>query len=390
MLSSRLQSGLIVLLQHRQSLGDFGLAEFARAVASVGSSILVCRSGEAPLCRDVPPLGLGEFFCDEVVAPPAKWPAVLRQRGMSAVRGIVTNDEYLLGHAQQLSADAGCACMLPSALDHYRDKAVMRRAFETAGLPIPRSISHGDLSGRENSVDAGSSPAQRVIVKPRAEANLRGIYTSVFADLDSPDFDGKVVEEFLDGPQYHCELLIRDGEIRPLLVGRYVRPLLDLASGGISGSVEIRGTQRERVRDLATRACEALGTDGHFVVHAEFLSRSEDPGDIVLGEVCARAPGGEIPFQSRMIAGIDLESVNLCLQARLEPEAWPVSSAASAVWLWSSRAIEVGTAPADGERDDGVVTEVGHVLIGLRVLLTGDDYDSVGHATERIAADHRP
>ena len=299
-------------------------------------------------------------------------------RGLAdPLRAIVTNDEYVLAIAQQLSNEMGTPCALPSAISRYRDKSVMQAVFAQAGLPVPRSVSK----------EEDRSPEQKVIVKPRDEANLRGISVTTREALSEYDLKGKVIEEFLEGPQFHCELLVREGSVTPLFAGHYVRPLLELAAGKISGSVETRGAHGARVEELAVAACEALGVDGHFVAHAEFLSRGADPKEIVLGEICARAPGGEVPFQSRVIAGIDLETANLCLQAGIEPRTSRHPGSESAGWLWSSRPIDVDPAFVD-PGSPGVRAESGRVLAGYSLRLSGESLDAVAGLAEKIVASH--
>ncbi|MGY2062081.1 hypothetical protein ACW9HQ_44995, partial [Nocardia gipuzkoensis] len=216
------------------------------------------------------------------------------------------NDEYLLGLARQLCHEKGLPTTIPGSWENYRHKGVMRRLLETAGVPVTESLIV--TAGRaENAGGAAVFTAEeKVVVKPAAEANLRGIRIERFADVSAAELGDGLIERELTGPQYHSEVLVADGAVTPLFSGRYIRSLLDLTRGIPSGSARVEPALESRLAELAVRTCTALGLDGAFTAHVEYLSATDDPADIVVSEVCARASGGEVPFQSRVIAGVDL------------------------------------------------------------------------------------
>ncbi|MFI9504590.1 acetyl-CoA carboxylase biotin carboxylase subunit family protein [Nocardia sp. NPDC052566] len=366
----------VVLLQARQGLGSVGVAEFAAAVAATGAGLLVLRTGEVPLVRDGD-VALDGMF-EERIAEIADWSSLIP----AAATAIVTNDEYLLDVAPLLCGERGLTTTIPVSREHYRNKGIMRGLLESAGIAVAESL----IVTAEGIETAGGCTGfgddELVVVKPTAEANLRGIRIERFGDVEVAALGDGLVERLLTGPQYHSEVLVLNGVATHLFSGRYIRSLLDLTKGGPSGSARVDAETEEWLAALAVRACTALGLDGAFTAHVEYLSSGDDPADVVVSEICARASGGEVPFQSRVITGVDLELLNLSIQAGF---AWPepkVEAAASAGWLW-----RVGR-PIDGaERigDLAVEASFDRITLGGRARVRGESADEVMAALEVLA-----
>ncbi|MFB8275280.1 ATP-grasp domain-containing protein [Nocardia colli] len=367
----------VVLLQAKQSLGTVGLAEFGSAVTATGAELRILRTGEVPLIRegDVALHDIG----DERIADIDEW-ASLIPAGTTA---IVTNDEYLLGVAAQLCGDLGLPTPIPAgSLENYRHKGVMRRTLEAAGIPVPETLIVADGSVEKAGGCTGFADDELVIVKPAAEANLRGIRTEKFGDVDLTALSDDLVERLLGGPQYHSEVLVVNGTVTHLFSGLYIRSLLDLTRGGGSGSARTDPATETKLADLAIRTCTALGLDGTFTAHVEYLSSGDAFEEVVVSEVCARASGGEVPFQSRIITGIDLELLNLRVQAGLGWDEPKADADASGGWMW-----RVGQPIAGAELIETHAVEVtfDRIRLGGRARLTGRT-DAVLAALELLAS----
>ncbi|WP_433654435.1 ATP-grasp domain-containing protein [Nocardia sp. CA-128927] len=353
----------VVLLQAKQSLGTVGLTEFGAAVASSGAELRILRTGEVPLVRegDAPLDGIG----DERIAEIDEWRSLIP----AGTTAIVTNDEYLLGLAAQLCDEINLPTPLPAAsLENYRHKGVMRRALEAAGVPVPETLIVANGSIEKAGGCTGFADDELVIVKPAAEANLRGIRTEKFADVDLDGLGDALVERLLEGPQYHSEVLVTNGTLTHLFSGLYIRSLLDLTKGGGSGSARTDPATETQLAELALRTCTALGLDGTFTAHVEYLSGGDTFDDVVVSEVCARASGGEVPFQSREIAGIDLELLNLRIQAGLDGDEPKIDADASGGWLW-----RVGQPIAGADRIEHLPVDASfdQIRLGGRARVTG-------------------
>jgi len=368
----------VLLLQSQQSLGQEALAAFHSAVDAAEMDLRVLRTGLSPLLRehrDIPPAIV------ETVLSEDQWPTLMV--GASNVGAIVTNDEYLQGTARSLCLTRGIRSRIPASYLRYRDKGLMRQALAAAGIPVPVSLLIRDQQVTPFGNDPELAIGETIVVKPTDEANLRGIKVKVFDSACTNSSGGDyLIERFLEGPQYHSEVFVENGIVSHLYSGRYVRPLLDLTRGRVAGSVRTDPLTESRLGRLAERACGILGTDGTFTAHVEFLSADDGPDSLRVGEVCARAPGGEIPFQATAIGGYDLEEVNLAAQAGLTGPRPNFQNAASAGWLWQvGRPLRQVTLQAP---PDELEVRYSDIVLGGRVRVSGGDVTEVDDAVEQI------
>jgi hypothetical protein len=313
---------------------------------------------------------------------------------------VVTNDEYCLAECARLREELGLASRHPRRPLAYLDKVLMKRLLVAGGVRVPRFhafepaviVAAGELLVEEIGLPA--------VAKPRQEANSRGI-TILRTPRDVRDWlvahDGETgwqVDEFVDGTLHHVNALVRDGEITPVQVGRYLGPLLGVDAGRTLGGV----TERESsftaaAHELNERVVRALGSEGRFVVHTEFAVTGD--GELVVLEVAGRAPGALVSELARLHAGVNLEVANLRMQAGL-PVPEPVSQDLQAAWLWppvmpgtrfhepgpdlsglgSEYAVHVRRVGREGNESDGG-------LIGASVLLWHRDPAQLAEDTAR-------
>lgn len=281
----------------------------------------------------------------EDVAGPAPEVAVLdRRKWLEHLRGldgpveVVTNDEYCLAECARLRAELGLASRHPRRPAAYLDKVVMKRLLVAGGVRVPRFHAFEPVvtaAPAELLVEEIGLPA---VAKPRQEANSRGI-----AILHTPQevrewlaaHDGEAgwqVDEFVDGPLHHVNALVRDGEITPVQVGRYLGPLIGVHAGRtLGGATEEESPFTKAAHEMNERVVRALGSEGSFVVHTEFAVNGE--GEMVVLEVAGRAPGALVSELARLHAGVQLEVVNLRMQAGL-PVPEPERQGLQAAWLW--------------------------------------------------------
>lgn len=322
-----------------------------------------------------------------------EWESLVRSVP-SGSADVVSNDEYCLVECARLRAATGLAPRHPAGLDGYRDKVVMKRRLERAGIAVPRHLA------LEPTVTASPAVAEHVVatvglpavVKPRAEANSRGV--EVLTDVDAvvawlSRHDGEAgwqVEEHIGGPLGHVNAIVRQGDVCPVQAGRYLGPLLGLDRGQVLGGWTLPDGSPEAVaaRRLNARVVAALGSDGDLVVHTEFATASD--GRLVVLETAARAPGAAVSELARVHAGVQLEVAHLRLQAGLPVPEPDRTGGRHAAWLWLpvmpgqrwdglpdvvtglASEIEVHVRRAGREGNDGTSGD-----LGASVLLTSTD-----------------
>jgi biotin carboxylase len=262
---------------------------------------------------------------------------------------IVTNDEYCLISCAELRAESALPPRHPAQPAHYIDKVLMKERLAAAGVRVPRFLAldealdatrgacEPDPEGLTELVTARIGvPA---VAKPRREANSRGV--SILRTREElrdwlaghKGERGWQIEEYLDGTFHHVNSLVRDGVATPVQTGTYLGPLLDLPSGRRLGGWTIPHDSElaRRAHALNHEVVTALGGEGAFVVHTEFAVTGDD--ELVVVEVAGRAPGALVSELARLHAGLNLEEVNLALQAGL-PVPEPHSTGTEAAWVW--------------------------------------------------------
>lgn len=289
-------------------------------------------------------------------APTESWAERLREIAGGGRLEVVTNDEYCLELCAELRRELGLPPRLDVPLASYRDKVLMKAALTEAGVAVPTFLSLDPVPPASEAVvgEILGALGSRIVVKPRREANNRGVTA-----IDSPAKLGRwlrahggetgwEVERFLEGDVFHVNAVVEDGQVKPLLVGEYVGSPLALEGGGAIGSITIpsEAAVAEEGRALNRRVVEALGGGGRFVIHTEFVR--EPSGRLVLLETAARAPGGLVSEVAVLHLGVHLEQLNFALQAG-EAGMAPVPTGVFSAWLWFPRS-EEGNGPPPAPR----------------------------------------
>lgn len=286
--------------------------------------------------------------------PLERWTERLREIAGDGPVELVTNDEYCLEVCAELRRELGLPLRLDMPLAPYRDKVLMKQALNAAGVAVPAflPLEPVPLASEAVAEEILAALGPRIVVKPRREANNRGV-----AAINSrPELErwlgahagegGWEAESFLEGPLFHANALVQDGRVSPLLVGGYLGSPLTLEGGGAIGSVTIpsEAALAKEGQMLNRRVVEALGGAGRCVIHTEFVR--EPSGRLVFLETAARAPGALVSEMAALHVGVHLEQLNLRLQAGEAAQA-PVPTGMFSAWLWFPRSEEgAGRPPA--------------------------------------------
>jgi hypothetical protein len=286
------------------------------------------------------------------VAPLERWAERVREIAGDGPLELITNDEYCLEECAALRRRLGLPPRLEVSLAPYRDKVLMKEALTVAGVAVPSFLALEPVppAGEATAEDILGALGPRIVVKPRREANNRGV-----AAIDSQaelerwlgshsGESGWEAESFLDGAVFHANALVQDGRVRPLLVGEYIGSPLALEGGGAIGSVTVpeETWAAQQGQALNRRVVETLGGAGRFVIHTEFVL--EQSGRAVFLETAARAPGGLISEIAALRVGVHLEQLNLRLQVG-EGAPTQTPTGMFSAWLWFPRQKEGGSRP---------------------------------------------
>jgi biotin carboxylase len=301
-------------------------------------------------------------------------------------QGVLAYDDQTVPLAARIADRLGLPGQPVEVADAARDKVLMKRRFESAGVPIaPYILANGEddaaawvarRRGYPVVIKPVRGSASQGVIRANNEQELRKAYRRVrrIVREGGHDTGGRsdmelLVEAYLDGREFSVELLVQKGEPRILctfekpspLCGPFFEETLYITPPRIT--VE----QRIAVESLAVRAVEALGLR-NGAAHCEV--RMTPVGSAVL-EVGARLIGGACSRIFRDILGQDIHRSLLRLAVGQNvPELPQCSVAAGAMMLpvpSEGRIIHVRGVDAarrvDGVRDVIVTVGPGDLLV---------------------------
>jgi hypothetical protein len=308
-----------------------GGALLAPALRRRGHECLAVLSGAGIAARlGAAPPAAGDFV--EVLTHEGDAAATagrLRERGVELVLAGCETGVLL---ADELDAALGLAGNGLALSPARRDKGLMARAAERAGLAVPRQTR---AAGVEEILSWIGENGYPVVIKPphsldsdgvalcSGEGEVRAACAALLGRTNQAGLINEtvLVQERLEGDQYAVDTVSRDG--RHLLAGvwRYSRPRAlpgapAYAAIGSDGKRMVPATE-ERSRRLFAFTCRLLDALGIRVgpAHCELMWVGGGP---VLIEIGARLHGGEkTPVISRLCTGGS--QLDRALEARLDP-----------------------------------------------------------------------
>jgi biotin carboxylase len=196
------------------------------------------------------------------------------------------------------------------------NKIVMRQRLEEAGIPQPRFASARDIDEARAAVAHVGFP---LVIKPADSGGQRGVFRLDSVDqldelfpqsLELSRTGEVIVEEFVDGTEMNAMAVVRDGAVTQLtLSDRHRPPGPGFAVGWIHAypaALDEAGTaEAERLVELTT---EALGLRSG-IVFPQLIAHPD--GRILMIEVAARIPGGQMADLVWHAVGVDLVEVAL-------------------------------------------------------------------------------
>lgn len=195
----------------------------------------------------------------------------------------------------------------------FRDKLAMRIKAKELGITVPRFtpvFHHPDVARFLEEVPAPW------LIKPRSEASAVGIkklksvneaWAAINEMGDRQSFH--VLEQMIPGDLYHVDSLTQDGKIAFAEVGRYGRPLLEVAhEGGIYVTRTQKRDSKESRMLLEANAAVLQGFGlRRGASHTEFIIGRDD-GKAYFIETSARVGGANISEMVEAATGVNLWS----------------------------------------------------------------------------------
>ncbi len=267
-------------------------------------------------------------------------------------------------------------------------KIAMRRVLADAGVPQPEFAAVRNVHEGYAALERVGLPA---VLKPADSGGQRGVFRLETADdlerhlhvalAESPT-DEAIIESYVEGLELNGLVIVRDGEAFPLTLSDRLRPPgIGFGVGWIHVyPATIYADQLEEAERVAVHAVHALGLrDG--IAFPQLLAT--DDGRVLVIEVAARIPGGQMADLARHAVGVDLIEIAL-LQALGEE----VPDEVARPRFTQPLAIRFLTA-SPGPLPTGTVTEIGSLekVSAFPGVVQADVYLSVGETIRPVRLD---
>jgi formate-dependent phosphoribosylglycinamide formyltransferase (GAR transformylase) len=285
---------------------------FTRGLAEVGARVIGVGDQPAGALPETARRALSDYveirsWADEDAAVSTVLDAV-RGRNVDLVETLWEPTVLL---AARLRESIGTPGLTIEQTVPFRDKGRMKEVVEAAGIRTPRSARSTTAAGCREAAERIGYP---VIIKPIAGAGSLDTYRiEREADLDAAlprlrHIDEVSVEEFIDGEEFTYDTVCSAGAISFYNIAEYrPRPLIGKQVEWISQQViahrdpdhpALAGGQAMGAAVLA-----AMGFESGFTHMEWYLTGS---GEVVFGEIGARAPGARITDLMNYSCDIDL------------------------------------------------------------------------------------
>jgi len=195
-------------------------------------------------------------------------------------------------------------------------KVAMRRRLAEEGVPQPRFAALRKLSERRRAADEVGFPA---VLKPADSGGQRGIFlvesvgdieAHMHEALSASPTQEAIFEEYVEGTEMNGIVIARAGEAWTLTLSDRLRPPgIGFGVGWIHVyPATVYGDQLEESERVAARAARALGLETG-IAFPQLIAATD--GRVVVVEVAARIPGGQMTDLVRHAVGVDLVEVQL-------------------------------------------------------------------------------
>jgi biotin carboxylase len=325
-----------VLIMHR---GTFRTSPYQRWMEGYDGDAVVLASQEQLAAHgERLPAATGRFRHTEEIADYDHGALVARRAAQlieqHGLRRVVAVGEVDIGRAAALRERYGMPGQDPAGAAVYRDKWLMKKAAEAAGIPVAR---HRLVSGAGELAAFTADHGLPVVVKPRTGAGSIGL--AVLRDAEDTrrflaareaagdylDPAGEVAwlaERFVPGSMFHIDGVVLEGRVVTLWPSHYRYALAAFAED-LSGRRDVALAPDDpltgRLTAFGERVLAAFGGPADFSFHIEVFRTPQD--ELVLCEAACRPGGAGIRDMHRAMFGLDPAETMVRAQLGLPPDA---------------------------------------------------------------------
>lgn len=285
------------------------MQDFTRGLAEVGANVVgVGDTPRAALSAKVKP-----YLADYLEVPLFDGDRVVHEVRRSGIRfdRVECLWEPFVELAARLREEFDVPGMRLSEARTFRDKELMKRRVEAAGIRVPH---HARARTREEVFRAVDRIGFPVILKPIAGAGSADTFrVNDGAELDAvlartEHVQEMSVEEFVDGEEFTFDTVSIDGKPAFFNIAQYLpRPLIARSNEWISPIVvvlrDVHDPKYAGGIRMGLGVLDAMGMGDGFT-HMEWYRKPD--GEVVFGEIGGRSPGGHLVDQMNFANDVDL------------------------------------------------------------------------------------
>lgn len=242
------------------------------------------------------------------------WSALHHLEPMTPVGAVVTTTEWAVVATAVLGQLTGARSLTPAQALACRDKGVQKKKWNDAA--VPTAAWHVLCNGLRSKAEAETCMAETglhfpIVVKPLAEGASKSVQVAqnveeLVTAAGAIDGGRALIEEFVEGREWHFDGIVDDGKLLAFMVSRYSEPLLCTKYGKPIRSIALTPSLNREIYDAAAHltlpALHALGlTKGVF--HLEAFG---EPGTFVASELACRPGGGIVGVMTERVIGVDI------------------------------------------------------------------------------------
>ncbi len=288
------------------------MPEFTRGLAEVGATVIGVGDQPASALPERTRHALAAYIqVRSLFDEPRCVAELVAELGGRRIDRVESLWEPLMVLAARLREALAVPGLRVAATLPFRDKELMKRQLDTAGIRTPRHVAADSTAACWEAAERIGFP---LIIKPIAGAGSADTWRC--EDLDElravlprvAHVPVVSVEEFVDGEEFTFDTVTVDGEIRYYNVAWYrPRPLIARSNEWISPQVvALRDPDAAELAGgvaMGRAVLRALGFESGFT-HMEWYRKAD--GEVVFGEIGARPPGAHQVDQMNYACDFDV------------------------------------------------------------------------------------
>ncbi len=279
------------------------MPRFTRGLAEVGARVY--GLGDVPL--EQIPDETKRWLTDYIQVPSLGDEESVVRHSISALRRLQPDRIECLWEvgvelAARLRAELGIPGLSPQDARDFRDKDRMKARLDKAGLRVPKHYRVLSLADLHHAIRYIGFP---LIIKPIDGAGTRDTFKLTSeADLQSvlpaiQHVPEMIAEEFIEGEEFTFDTVCIEGKpVFESIAQYHPNPLLSRTLEWISpAQIVLRDPHIPALADAVAFGRDVLGVMGMQTgfTHMEWFRKPN--GEVVFGEIAARAPGGRLVDQ---------------------------------------------------------------------------------------------